>query len=195
MGQDIVKPSVDEVQKYLDLWDSLENYRLQESSLRKLFLITYPHNTDLDDVLIKVCTLNDFYSTNIYSPFTVAKHIVELRVDDALARGDLDVVNKIADVKMSTGKKINFYSFASKYCNHHNPGKYPIYDNYVEKMLMYWKRKDGFGSFKRTDLKIYIRFRDILEKFRQYYHLETFDLKQIDKYLWQAGKEYFPKKY
>src|SRR3990167_9339307 len=108
MGQDIVKPSVDEVQKYLDLWDSLENYRLQESSLRKLFLITYPHNTDLDDVLIKVCTLNDFYSTNIYSPFTVAKHIVELRVDDALARGDLDVVNKIADVKMSTGKKSIF---------------------------------------------------------------------------------------
>lgn len=33
---------------------------LQESSLRKLFAETYPRNVDMDDVLIKVCSLNDF---------------------------------------------------------------------------------------------------------------------------------------
>jgi len=33
----INKPSQTEVEKYLKLWDSLENYTLQESSLRKLF--------------------------------------------------------------------------------------------------------------------------------------------------------------
>jgi len=72
---DITKPSQIEVEHYLKLWDSLENYTLQESSLRKLFTKTYPLNNDLDDVLIKVCSLNDFYSTNILSPFTVAKHM------------------------------------------------------------------------------------------------------------------------
>lgn len=62
----IPNPSITEVKIYLQLWASLENYTLQESSLRKLFTKTYPINSDLDDVLIKVCALNDFYSTNIF---------------------------------------------------------------------------------------------------------------------------------
>lgn len=33
----------------------------------------------------------------------------------------------------------NFYSFASKYCSHHNPLDYPIYDIYVDEVLpMIW---------------------------------------------------------
>lgn len=74
----ITTPSQEEVASYLTKWDSLENYVLQESSLRKLVIQTYPLNVEMDDVLIKVCSLNDFYSTNIFSPFNVAKHIVEL---------------------------------------------------------------------------------------------------------------------
>jgi hypothetical protein len=86
---EIIRPSSKEVNKYLKLWDSLENYVLQESSLRKLFSVTYPLNNNLNDVLIKVCSLNDFYSTNIFSPFTVAKHIVSLDIDEKLNRDDL----------------------------------------------------------------------------------------------------------
>lgn len=73
---DINKPSQTGVEKYLKLWDSLENYTLQESSLRKLFTKTYPLNNDLDDVLIKVCSLNDFYSTNILSPLVLPKKVI-----------------------------------------------------------------------------------------------------------------------
>jgi len=192
---DIIRPSQVEVEHYLKLWDSLENYILQESSLRKLFTKTYPLNDDLDDVLIKVCSLNDFYSTNILSPFTVAKHIVKSGIDDSIAKDDLTIVNKIAKVEMKEGKIKNFYSFATKYCSHHKPTVYPIYDSYVDQMLVYCKNKDNFDNFSREDLKIYVRYRRILENFRKYYKLETFDLKQIDKYLWQAGKKYFPKKY
>jgi len=105
--------------------------------LNKLFFETYPLNNDLDDVLIKVCSLNDFYSTNIFSPFSVAKHIVSLGIDESLARNDLEIVNIIAKVKMNGGKIKNFYSFATKYCSHHKPTVYPIYDSYVDKMLMY----------------------------------------------------------
>lgn len=84
-----VRPSAEQVSMYLERWDSLENYVLQESSLRKLFAETYPRNVEMDDVLIKVCSLNDFYSTNIFSPFTVAKHIVDLDIDQRLASRDL----------------------------------------------------------------------------------------------------------
>src|SRR3972149_7914588 len=103
----IPQPSVKEIDFYLKLWDSLENYILQESSLRKLFTKTYSFNNSLDDVLIKVCSLNDFYSTNIFSPFTVAKHIVALNIDNNLVKNDLEIVNKIANVKMGGGKSRN----------------------------------------------------------------------------------------
>lgn len=191
----MIRPSQSEVEKYLKLWDTLESYTLQESSLRKLYTKTYPLNTDLDDVLIKVCSLNDFYSTNIFSPFTVAKHIVALDIDKSLASGDTSIVNEIALVKMNGGKTINFYSFASKYCSHHRPTLYPIYDSYVDKLLMRCKKEDNFYVFRKADLKIYEKFKIILENFRAFYGLEMFDLKQIDKYLWLAGKEYFPRTY
>jgi hypothetical protein len=32
-------------------------------------------------------------------------------------------------------------------------------------------------------------------EFSRFYGLEGFTLKEVDKYLWQAGKEYFPRQY
>jgi hypothetical protein len=61
-------------------------------------------------------------------------------------------------------------------------------------MLKHCKIKGKF-YFKNKDLKVYDKFKQILIDFRKCYHLESFDLKQIDKYLWQAGKQYFPKNY
>lgn len=192
---EIPRPSKEQVQKYQDRWDSLENYYLQESSLKKLFTKTYPKNRSMDDILVKVCTLNDFYSTNIFSPFKVAKHILELDIDKRLKSGDLTLVNEIANIQVNDQKRIVFYSFATKYCSHHRPLIYPIYDSFVEKVLMYFKRKDRFYDFSRLDLKTYTKYREILNQFRIYYGLKDFNLKEIDKYLWQLGKEYFPKKY
>lgn len=192
---EIPRPSKQQVQRYQDKWDSLESYYLQESSLKKLFTKTYPKNRSMDDILVKVCTLNDFYSTNIFSPFKVAKHILELDIDKRLKKGDLTLVNDIANIQVNDQKRIVFYSFATKYCSHHRPLIYPIYDSFVEKVLMYFKRKDRFYDFSRSDLKTYAKYRDILNQFRIYYGLKDFNLKEIDKYLWQLGKEYFPKKY
>jgi hypothetical protein len=191
----ILRPSTAQVSMYLKRWNSLDNYVLQESSLRKLFAKTYPRNVDMDDVLIKVCSLNDFYSTNIFSPFTVAKHIVDLDIDLRLAMRDLTLVNDIAVVKVNGRKTIHFYSFATKYCSHHFPKDYPIYDSYVEKMLMHLMRVDKFYKFKREDLKHYPAYHDVLMGFSRFYGLESFTLKEIDKYLWQAGKKYFPRQY
>src|SRR3989344_1078156 len=157
----IPKPSIKEVKNYLNLWDTRQNYVAQESSLRELFTKTYPLNKHLNYVLIKVCTLNDFYSINILSPFTVANHIIALNIDGKLKKNDLGIVNNIANIKMNGGKQINFYAFATKYCSHHKPKEYPIYDYYVERMLMYFKRLDKFYQFKKRDLKNYPTYKNI----------------------------------
>lgn len=188
-------PTIDAVNNYLDLWDSLENYVLQEQSLDKLFFETYPNNTDIRDILVKASTLNDFYSTNIFSIFPVAKHIHALNIDERLHAGDDSLVNEIALVDMGGGIIRNFYSFATKYCSHHFPVIYPIYDSYVEKVLIAYKKQDRFAMFTRNDLKDYPTFKAIIIKFSDYYGLNKFNLKDIDRYLWQLGKDYFPIKY
>lgn len=190
----IPKPSKEEVEKYLKLWDSLGNYVLQENSLNKLFYKTYPKNTDIDDILIKASSLNDFYSTNIFSIYPVAEHIVKLKIDSRLYSGDVTLVKDIQKIIIG-GKERNFYSFATKYCSHHNAKEFPIYDSYVEQILVYFQRKHHFSSFKLADLKEYTIFKKALIDFRTHYGLTKYSLKQIDQYIWQLGKEYFPKKY
>ena len=88
------------------------NYVLQENSLNKLFYETYPFNNDINEILIKVSSLNDFYSTNIFSVFSVAKHILTLNIDERLRICDEQLVNDIAKVVIN-GKEKNFYSFAT----------------------------------------------------------------------------------
>ncbi|ECO2174632.1 hypothetical protein ACLWEO_001737, partial [Campylobacter jejuni] len=140
----INKPSLQEVQNYLKLD---EHYALQESALRKLFTKTYPKNDDIDDILIKASSLNDFYSTNIFSIFPVAKHIKNLKIDEKLKNKDLSLVSKIANIKIN-GVDKNFYSFASKYCSHHQPLFFPIYDYYVDKVLTHFQKEYNFYNFE-----------------------------------------------
>jgi len=192
---DIIRPSNDQVQFYLKKWDSLEAYTVQEKALDRLFLDVYPSNNDIEEVLIKASALNSFYYTNIFSIFPVAKHIVDLNINDRLAEGDESLVNEIALVKMDNGSIKNFYSFASKYCSRHRPSEFPIYDSYVDRLLRYFRDADKFTAFKTDDLKIYMNYKRVLLEFKSYYELNKFDLKEIDKYLWQLGKEKFPIKY
>ena len=138
--------------------------------------------------------MNDFYSTNIFKIYPVAKHILNLNIDERLKSGDPTLVDEIAKINIG-GKEKYFYSFASKYCSHHNQLDFPIYDSYVHKVLKYYRNVDMFFEFDEADLKTYPMFKNILIKFRSFYHLEKFNLKELDKYLWQFGKEYFPNNY
>ncbi len=194
VNRNIPYPCIKEVEKYIRYWDSLDNYVLQEKSLDKLFCKLVPQNKEIEDILIKASTLNDFYSTNIFSIFPVAKHILELNIDERLGAGDTSLVEDIACVEIS-GKEKHFYSFASKYCSHHKPFLFPIYDNYVENVLLYFSKQDSFANFKRSDLRNYKTFKDVIIEFSKFYKVDTYNLKDLDRYLWQLGKEYFPKKY
>lgn len=190
--QTLPVPSVEQVEFYLAQWDGLEDYRLQEDALNRLFFKLSPENKNISDILLKVSVLNDFYSTNIFKVFPVAKHILSLQIDDRLKRGDVTLVDDIKEVVIS-GRTLNFYSFATKYCSHHRPLDYPIYDSYVDEVLRYYRKHDGFAAFKNDDLKNYTRFKSILEEFRNFYQLGKYSLKELDKYIWQLGKTHFNK--
>ena len=191
----IPKPNKKIINDYLIKWDNLDDHYIwQESSLDKLFHKDYKKNTDLNEILIKCSCLNDFYSTNIFLIYPVAKNIFDLNIDKRLKNGDASLVNDIAHVTIN-GKEKTFYSFASKYCSHHNAIEFPIYDYFVDKMLMHFQKKDKFSNFKKDDLKDYVKFKNILIEFKKYYDIDEFNLRDIDKYLWIAGKEYFPKNY
>ena len=191
---DVPSPTPQEVIAYQLSWDAMDDYREQEHALNRLFFTLAPGNKDLADVLLKVTTLNQFYSTNIFSIYPVAKHIQSLQIDDRLAAGDCTLVDDIQVVRLKEKTK-HFYSFASKYCSHHNPEAFPIYDSYVDEVLRYFRDVDSFTTFRTSELKDYSRFKEILLMFRSFYGLEQFTLKEIDKYIWQLGKKYFPKTY
>ena len=185
-----LQPTVALVQDYLNKWKTLDKYVHQEEALNRLFQKLCPSNDDLLAILLKVSALNDFYSTNIYDTHSVAAHILALSCDQRIADGDPLLVNEMAMVKVG-GKERKFFSFASKYCNHHHQEPFPIFDSYVEKMLWHFRSADGFARFKRPDLRQYRQFVDVIRLFRRHYKLEQFSLREIDIYLWLAGKEAF----
>ena len=189
----VPEPSVELVEHYLKKWNELEDYSSQEEAVNRVFR-DYASNKELDNILIKCSILNDFYSTNIFKIYPVAKHIQSLNIDTRLKDGDPTLVDEIAKITIG-GKTKNFYSFASKFCSHHNQLDFPIYDSYVHKVLKYYRKVDRFYDFEENDLKVYPKFKNILIEFRSFYKLDKYNLKELDKYLWQFGKEYFPNNY
>ncbi len=90
-------PSEKNINACLKEWKEDEKNVVQENVLRFLFKKQYPDNTKIEDILLKVSALNDFYSTNIFDTYTVSKHILNRKkIDEKLRSGDLDLVNKIA---------------------------------------------------------------------------------------------------
>ncbi len=169
-----------------------DHYAAQERAVNRVFR-DYPENNDLVEILIKVCVLNDFYSTNILSAFKMARHIFDLKIDSRLAAKDLTVVNDIALLNVDNGKTRNFYSFATKYCCHQNQDAYPIYDSYVARLLTYYAQVDKFDTFKPQDLRNYPRYCEVLQNFRKYYALNSEEIttRTLDAYLWRLGKKVF----
>ena len=150
----LLRPSVEEAHKYIDMWDS-EKYagdKWADCALKKLFTETYPENKNLKYVLFKVRTLNFFYTTNIHFQAKysdIAQHIVDLKIDQRLTEIDhhiaklgldqclkevdtkpyIKLVNDIAEGNEKFKGKI--YSFATKYCSFHVPEFYPICNSFV----------------------------------------------------------------
>ena len=182
----IPNPSKEECSKYLKKKLD-EHYTVEGKTVEKIFKL-YPTNIELEEVLIKVSLLNEFYSTNIFGTYPVAKHIVDLNIDERLKKGDISLVGDIAHNKLG-GKEKYFYSFATKYCAIHQPDLFPIYDSFVDKMLRYFRKQPNFTKFKNADLRDYKKYHKIYSEFIKAFELNDFTLREIDLYLWKLGKE------
>lgn len=162
-----------------------------EKALAELFA-AYPANDNPSRVLLKVVALNSLYTTRILAVLKLASHIAGqgAALDAALAAGSPAAVDAVASVS-SGDTDFTFYSFASKYCNWHQPNLYPIYDSRVEKYLWALK-KDGLfqteAFSQRQDLYKYPQFCLVMTAFREQFGLGSFTFKQIDKFLWSQGQ-------
>lgn len=174
------KPTNELLDRYIEEFNKDKRYKPADDAIIKLFK-AFPENNRIEDILLKISVINDMYSTNILGTFKMAEHILAQDIDEALNNGEPEVVQRIAKGHgIRTKRKnteLNFYSFATKYCNWHNQECYPIYDSFVEKVLLAYKRADNFSDFKVK------------------YGLSKHSLKEIDKFLWIYGKKKFPRNY
>ena len=186
------KPSNRLIEKYINEFREEERYYKADNAIINLFK-SFPENKILEDILLKVSVINDMYSTQIFATFLISKHIQSLNIDNDLKIGNLELVKRIASghgiMSSKNNKEIFFYSFATKYCNWHNQEKYAIYDQFVEKTLVAYKKQFHFSDFKTVDLKDFNRFISIISEFIVFFKLSDYNLKEIDKFLWIYGKE------
>ncbi|MCX4474017.1 hypothetical protein C5N14_05625 [Micromonospora sp. MW-13] len=184
-------PSPDQVRKHLACWREGDSEKI-DAALRVTFG-AIPQNTDVGAAGVKVAALNSLYATGILGVLKVARHIVSLDIDAALAEPDVnpDLIEKIAIVDFGGNKRRN-YSFATKYCSFHRPDLYPIYDSLVagvlNELLKQGATFDNFAPGERWAADYAIWHRSI-NRFRTHYSLEEFSIREIDKYLWMLGKE------
>lgn len=192
------KPTNEIVDKYIAIFQNDKRYASAEKAITNLFS-AFPNNKELEDILLKISVINDLYSTNILDKFKLAEHIQKLNIDKELKSGNPEVVNAIAKGHGIRTKKNNteltFYSFATKYCNWHNQESYAIYDSFVEKVLLAYRRQNKFYDFKNDDLRDFEKLKKIINEFAKHFGLTGHNLKEIDKFLWIYGKEKFPVTY
>lgn len=134
MKTSLPMPTVKLVRAAVAQFDSDPSTGLVDRALAEL-IHQFPGNTDPAQVLLKVAALNSLYATQIYAVVSVARHIAGLDIDAHLNTGSPDAVDLIATVDIS-GKQRRNFSFATKYCNWHNPVSYPIYDTQVDASLL-----------------------------------------------------------
>jgi hypothetical protein len=185
------KPSIELVERYKVKFETNKRYS-NEDKIQKLIVEKIFDKDKYETILLTVVLINELYSTNIYRTDLITEHIYINRntIHTLIKNGESKAIELVA--KGHGIKELNFYSFASKYCNYFNPEEFPIYDSYIENMLCAYKVQDtSFEKFKRSSLKDYETFRNIIRKFRSHYELENFQLRDIDKFLWLYGKELF----
>ena len=117
----------------------------QEERLLEAVLNMHPLNDDINWIAAKVSVIDLTNSTqmskykSVLSLYDISKILLNLKIDEDIKSGNIDVVSKIARKCKDFGGKdqgVNLFSFASKYCCYHNVYVYKrddfsIFDNVV----------------------------------------------------------------
>jgi len=139
----------------------------------------------------KVVLLNSLYSTNIFAPFNVALKISRVKnFSERMRKGDISLVDEIR-INTINGSTRDFYSFSTKYCHHHNPTKYPIYDSIVVDVLVdSLKELEPHGKVNKSKMKDYEYFKEKVDYLAKLWDLsDNYLYTKLDKYLWHKGRE------
>jgi len=115
------------LKKYLDIFSGQEMYFINDNRNLELFKKN-PSNSSVDDVRNKMSAMNDAEINQHTLMEEVIKHIINLKIDDRINRGDLTVVEDIANIS-AKGKSFSLLHFASAFCNFHKPDLFPIYSD------------------------------------------------------------------
>ena len=116
------------LKKYLDIFGSQEMYFINDNRNLEVFAKN-PSNNKEEDIRIKISAINDDMEIRQLPDINdMIAHILKLNIDDRLQRGDLTLVEDIANIS-ANGKAYHFLHFASVYCNFHRPDIYPIYSD------------------------------------------------------------------
>jgi hypothetical protein len=170
-----------------------------EAALNDIFA-RYPSNKDEAQVLLKVVTLNQFYSTQLPTRapdrpnvFDVARCIPGLGLDHAFKNASLDIVDRLSTVQFPGKRTISRFSFATKYASWHRQDVYPIWDQNVQRYFSrlrklhrdYWDRISE--DFILSGNWAYPQFHGLMVRFRSHFGLDEVGFKDLDKFLWTYG--------
>ena len=200
--RDFELPSQEGVRKACEQFDDDDENKIIELALTDLFA-RYPNNTCAAQVLLKVVTLNDLYSTQIPTRapdrpnvFDIADCIPKLNVDQAFKEKSLKIVNTISTTQFPGKRRINRFSFATKYASWHRQNIYPMWDRNVQNYLtclreLYRVEWDNFADgFKLSSNEWgYPEFHALIVRFRAHFRLAEVSFKDLDKFLWWHGRE------
>ena len=211
----IQEPSTGLIREYIDKFDSEQD--TNEKTVKMVFSeLGYD---SLESILVKVIVLNSRYSTmlndNKPSEERIARALSENRrimpnvvqVAEKLfafeKEGRFQGCKTIHEISALIKEFKQFdnpfsqpYSFITKYCSFRfDEIEVAVCDNYVRAMLylinekMIHDKQKGFtGSFNNSDLDDYDTFLKIISSFALKF-APGFSGKEIDKYLWQYGKD------
>ena len=159
----------------------------------------FPQNTDRELVAMKVSLVDLTNSTNIGRHINKISlsELVELILsiqdfDVRLAQGDPELVNQVA----KCNGKVNFFSFASKYCTYHSvdvygQDDYSIFDSVVKDVLPYYIPKLTKATVEEWRATYnYAAFNDCIGKLLDQNNIHVpFRRRKFDYFLWYSNRK------
>lgn len=184
------RPNPDMVRYYVD--NKWSEYQFEEDTLNLIFN-RFNDIHDRQHLFARFLALDSIYSTQLDTGkmISLAGCLISHTQNTCFDEYIPGLVEEIrADFKAIY--RYDPYSFVSKYFSHLNEMAYPIYDSYVKTMLLWYKYTFADFDFDADDLDNYDSFRTILAYFIRLFNLNC-NLRTADKFLWTAGKEFFPR--
>jgi hypothetical protein len=190
----LISPNASNIKIMLSQHDKDGGNKINES-LTKLF-DSLNNETNQYEVSIKVAALNQIYSTAIQYIAPVVSQICG-NIDNNHKLHSInqyvECVDKIATVSWLSPttakrhKRCNM-SFSSKYIHFLSGRQLPIYDSYIWIVMIGYLNQKNKTKLSFAPPETYQKFYDLFLEFKEDFNLAEYTNYQLDKYLWQYGK-------